>query len=208
MRKHLLGIAVSLIIGILFAGNVSALTITSSVPGTFNLYYDDWGHPYNDTGFPAGTQMNALGTGEAPSAFPFIFSSGQTLNLTATGCVVDSGPNCTGPDGASSLFRDLPVYSLIGIWSSEESYIAPIEPDINPAFFVGSSASLIAPTFAGDLYLFLGENDGNFSDNPDTYAYSVSIDVVTDYVIPEPATLFLVGSGLIGLAGLRRRLKK
>lgn len=83
--------------------------VTTTVHGQDNLYYHDWGHVYH----------SAVGTGVAPSAVAYTFSAGQNLTITATGGVMDSGTRITGPDGDSSwLFRDNPVYALIGVWSS------------------------------------------------------------------------------------------
>lgn len=118
--------------GLLFAGNAQAIVINTTVPGSDNLYFDNWGHSFVTPGSNAGY---ALGRGTAPSAVAYAFSSGQALDITAGDCVVDAGASCTGPDGYGSLFRGLPVYSLIGVWSSDFSSIAPVEGGVNPAFF-------------------------------------------------------------------------
>lgn len=180
-----------------FAGTVNAgLTITTKVYGKDNLYHQNWGHPYG----------SAVGTGVAPSSVPLAFLSGQSLNLTATGCVVDRGPSCTGPDGdGSGMFRDNPVYSLIGIWSSDSVSINPVEDGSNPTFFIGSSANLVAPSTVGNLYLFLGENDGNFNDNPASRYYSVTIETDAN-TVPAPSAILLLGSGLAVMVRIKRRI--
>jgi len=61
------------------------------------------------------------------------------------------------------------------------------------------SGNVITPNFFGDIYL-AGRYDTAIFTN-----YSTG----TDYEpIPEPTTMLLFGSGLIGLAGFRRRFKK
>lgn len=176
-------------------GPAGATMITTFVPGDTNLYHDDWGHAYNVTG--GGNEYDALGRGSAPTAVNFAFSAGQALDITATGCAVDSGPNCTGPDGHGWLFRGLPVYSLIGVWSTSSSAINPL----NAAFFIGSANQFVVPAFAGPLYLFLANNDGIFADNPSQYGYTVKI----KSNVPEPSAISILLAGLILVQRSRKR---
>ncbi len=129
------------------------------------------------------------------AARAFDFSGYSNLFVTATGCIVDAGATCTGPDGTGGVFRGLPVYSMIGLWSSTGGSITAI----GGAFFIGSVANLVVPG-GGPAYLFLAENDGIFSDN--SGQYNVSIEAV-----PEPTTLTLMALGglLIGARQRRRR---
>lgn len=86
--------------------------------------------------------------------------------------------------------------------------ITPVEEGLNPTFFVGSSISLVAPHSSDNLYLFLGENDGIFADNPIHYAYTVNITpdaAGSGPTVPAPTALFLATSGLVWIPRLRRR---
>ena len=196
-------VLLNLVAGISIAENALAFSFTDKVPGSHNLYYEDWGHSFNVVG--GGNEMFAIGGGEAPISFGdgLAFSSGQQIHIDAKDCVIDASLNCTDPNGYNSLFRGLPVYSLIGVWSSDAETISAVEPVNNAAFFIGSSQDLIVPDYTDSLYLFLATNDGNYSDNPSTYAYTITISGDESQSIPEPS--LLVGLGCVSLLGLRSR---
>ena len=192
-----------------------ALMITETVGGMDNLYFTDWGHVYNE-GAGDGSQFNALGTGVAATSVEsggsaFNFSGAISIGITASGHVIDDGPNSTDANGDPNSFMDggwrgLDVYSLIGIWSSTPDQITPIGDPATAPFFVGTNLllSLIDIPEVPELYLFFGENDGLFFDNEGSY--HVGLDV---QFVPLPASSLLLLSGLLGLFATRMRgLKK
>jgi hypothetical protein len=185
------------------ASNAASIGV-DNVYGENSLYNTDWGHSYNVSG--GGNESDALGRGDPAEAWQntpghaYGFSSSDNLLITATGCVVDKGTACTGPDYLGGDFRGLPVYSLIGIWSNDANTIAPI----NSPFLVGALLNLIVPDNGlSPLYLFLATNDGIFSDNYSNYTYSVSIDKISN--VPLPATFWLMVSGLLFIKRLRNK---
>jgi hypothetical protein len=164
---------------------------TDTVDGRNSLYFETWGHSYNGAwGGGNAEENNANGVGQAARAFqvsgtPYGFSSGENIQITATGCVADiNETTCTGPGYMGGDFRDLPVYALIGIWSSSPTSIFAIDS----SFLIGSFLDLIVPDTSSSLYLFMATNDGNFSDN--TGSYSVQIDRLSQ--VPAPSVLSLM----------------
>ncbi len=185
-----------------FNPSASALLIgADTVAGGNSLYASDWGHQYQGG---SDGEFNALGKGNPARAFgvdgaAYGFSAGHALRISASGCVVDLGLECTGPGYDGGLYRGLHVYSLIGLWSSDAASIVALDlSDGNPAFFIGSLLELIVPDFSSSLYLFMATNDGDFSDN--SGAYSVRIDSIGNAGIsqvPAPSVIFLVALGLL-----------
>lgn len=183
------------------AASQSAM-ITQTVGGMDNLYFDDWGHIFPE----------ALGTGVAASSVSlngsaFNFSGASSIDISATGEVVDNGTTPTDANGIPNDFMDgnfrgLNVYSLIGIWSSTADDITPVDGIFSQPFFIGTNLllSLAGIPNESNLYLFLAENDGLFSDNSGSYEVNLNVQVV-----PLPATALLFMSGLLGLFATRVR---
>jgi len=173
------------------APSAHAIILTHVVGPMDNLYNTPWvGNPFP---LAVGTGINAQSVSNGGS--PFDFAGYNSISVTATGCIVDRGPQCTGPEGfpADGSFRGLTVYSMIGLWSSTGLNITAI----GTPFFVGPAAILSVPV--GPAFLFLAENDGVFSDNSGQYDVTVE-------AVPEPGTLSLMalGGALIGAARRRR----
>lgn len=181
----------------------AALIGVDTVDGLNSLYATDWGHPYK-TG--ADNEFNAIGRGDPARAFKvgnlaYGFTSGDQLNISASGCAYDLGDDCTEPSYLGGEFRGLPVYSLIGLWSTSAAEIVALgAASVNPAFFIGDLLNLVVPDFTSALYLFMATNDGDFSDN--SGAYSVRIDKIDPLSratahVPVPPVLYLILFGLL-----------
>jgi hypothetical protein len=231
--------------------NAATVTLEHQVSAVENLYYTDWGHWWygptdGDKQVPNNTD-GALNDGAAAKyvsfngqPFSFDYSQVKSVNISVTGSVRDfsntvytDANGCATPsvcrEAEDPIYKGLPVYSLIGLWSTTADYITPVKFDSNgkgyafgdlgyddeefysttaSPFFIGTNLTIdfasIMPASAQHLYLFMAENDGAFSDNFAEDHYSATITVTTSDV-PVPPAAFLLGSGLLGLLGVRSR---
>jgi hypothetical protein len=97
------------------------------------------------------------------------------VSLSASGSACRATGWCGGPNGYNATFRGLPVYSLIGAWSTSPDMLTT-ETAVGSAFYIGGSATVTAPAGSGPYYLFLAFNDGYLLDNVAGTGFSVSAD--------------------------------
>jgi len=201
MKKYLFLIIVSTLT---LTQNAQAMLIGNDiVDGRNSLYSTDWGHTYNGLWDGANaSEYNALNAGLPARAFQvsnlaYAFFANDHLQITASGCVNDENEtSCTGPEDAGGNFRGLPVYSLIGVWSSNPISIVSNDS----AFVIGNFLDLLVPDFNSPTYLFMATNDGNFSDN--SGAYNISISRLTQ--VSEPSLLGLLLMGFFVLITIKQ----
>lgn len=206
----------------------ASMIINHTVLGTDNLYNTAFGG--NGNPFPEAIATSGATTPGAVqfSGSAFNFSGAASIDLSASGAVQDngvgidsftdangliaSGPNTGNDTGfGDGNFRGLPVYSLIGIFSTTSDMITPLGASLDTAnlgdplqsaFFIGTSLLLSEIPDVPELFLFLADNDGGFLDN--SGFYDVLIEVTP---VPLPAAFWLFATSILGVFGFSRQQK-
>ncbi len=160
----------------------TGLSVSSWTPGSAPVLLGSWapGTPLQVTA--SGTTYFSIGApwGNGPSDANGNHPGSTIANAT----VWDGKPAVNGGAG-------FPTGTLVGIWSSTNDPLA-LTP-IGGIFKLGTLANLTAQSG----YLFAGIADAGWDDNGGVYNVTVT-------PVPLPASLWLMGSGLLGLLGYRR----
>lgn len=144
-----------------------------------------------DESLTTGAFLGGAGT----SSSPWMFGPSAANSFTIVGCVPPGAPGCTNETLFSGQMGDSTLYNGAGgvLYDSSD-----ITGTINPALlaYFGTSGT----SFEGILdFTLIGQAPGTGKTGSGDLLLSP---------VPEPASMMLLGSGLLGLAGLFRRKAK
>ena len=187
--------------------------------GTFsNFYYPDTDHVVGKTGlsqhYILSASFNAVGTAApSPQGFTATFSSfdlqifaDRTLVGRSTGLI--SGGAQLVPDSlyhATGEFDVVVNFAPVGGFFGSNILTAELK-GLNDSYTIGAGSNFYSlHRGSGNLSFTTGVSQSLFSLESLTQETVTEGNTPATITNPEPATLFLLASGLIGLALLRRR---
>ena len=131
--------------------------------------------------------------GGAPGASPIYSGSGQNISKTFTGVVFN---------GANEFYYEFDTETPLYLLGNTTYWFALHLASGFPYLRIHWETT---GTYSGDnMHSSLG---GTFDNWVGTWPYDLAFQL-TGEPVPEPATMFLLGTGLVGVAGAARRKKK
>jgi hypothetical protein len=172
-------------------GNYGYLTSTVSITGDFDLVLKF-----------SGFQFNGVYIGDVPGLSLFVVAQPGTIGITSERFWNDTGHNFSSLGPGLTSPQTVPATSESGLLR-----ISRIGADIYTYYNEGSGwldGAYFVDSFLDDLFFGLEVYSG------DSGLFHVDVDYVKlshTAPVPEPATMILLGAGLLSIAGMRLRKK-
>ena len=191
-----------------FSGIVIALAVVFAMSTTASaILFDFEGAPYAGGAAAIEAYMEGI-YGSDITVTHGIVGDGYLNGPLGPDHYIQAGPSW-GTHWFSISFNDVPITSVSFDWAvrpgwpDKEAFKA--YADNNLIFSIGAQKKWASGNTGTINFASLGLPPVTTLKFTDSWTGEIEVDNLNVTPVPEPATLFLLGSGLIGLAGLGRR---